>query len=83
LYFSALLGNFGTKFFIFLSTQVLDALKFIITPTYADTFCIQLLQVEMLRLHQSTFAFSYLQNKYNYLQSRNKNALLVINLIHM
>lgn len=55
------------KLFSFPSTKLLDAIKFIIKPTDTDTFFIQLLQVERLHLHESTFAFSYLQNKYNYI----------------
>lgn len=63
-YFS-FLSSFGTKRFSFPSAQLLDALKFIVKPTDADTLFIQLLQVERLHLHESIFAFSYLQNKYN------------------
>lgn len=80
--FFSLHSNFGTKLFSFPSAQLLDVVKFIIKPTDADTFFIQLLQVERLHLHESTFAFSYLQNKYNYIWSRNRNALLVINLFY-
>lgn len=65
--FFSFLSNFGRKLFSFPSAQLLDAVKFIIKPTDADTFFIQHLQVERLHLHESTFAFSYLQNKYKYI----------------
>lgn len=60
-------GNFGTTLFSFPIAQLLDAIKCIIKPTDSDAFFIQLLQVERLHLHESTFAFFYLQNKCNYM----------------
>jgi len=65
--FFCFLGNFGTTLFSFPATQLLDAIKCIMKPTDSDTFFIQLLQVERLHLHESTFEFSYLQNKCNYM----------------